>query len=103
MPYNEVATGNRWKPTVVGAKIEGKLVKREVKSGKNGDYHWFFIVDETGEESVVWGAVLEKKLGEVEDGSKVILTYKGEVRSKTGNTFPDYTVMVWSDDDKPLS
>ena len=40
------------------------------------------------QEYLLWGAVLQNKLAEVADGSRAIITFKGEVRSKSGNKFP---------------
>ena len=85
-------------PENVGDKLEGVLESRETKPGKNGeDYTLFFIVEEgTGEKRAVSGAVLESKLGGVEDGSKLLLTYKG----KPKGTYKDYSVGVW-EEEKP--
>jgi hypothetical protein len=99
--YNEVETsGGRWKPQVVGQKLEGILKSRQVRPGSNNtDYTQFHLIEQdTDQEYLLWGAVLENKLAEVEDGSKVLITFKGEARSKSGNKFPDYSVAVWSDE-----
>jgi len=93
--YNEVETGGVWKPEVVGDKLEGVLKGRKTAQGRNGEaYSIFTIVEEgTGEERLASGAVLDSKLGNVEDGSKILLTYKG----KPKGTYRDYSVGVWDD------
>jgi hypothetical protein len=94
--YNEVETAGVWKPTVVGDRFEGILKSRKVLPGTNGkDYTQFtFGQLETGEEFKLSGAVLENKLAHIEDGSQVLLTYKG----KPKNTYLDFSVMVWGDE-----
>jgi hypothetical protein len=104
MGYNEIDTkGGSWKPTFVGQKLEGVLKSRTVQKGSNDrDYTQFHVIEEeTDQEYLLWGAVLESKLAEVPDGSKILVTFAGEGRSKKGNPFPNYTVAVWSDEDKP--
>jgi hypothetical protein len=93
--YNEVESGGVWKPEVVGDKLEGVVKSRKTAMGRNNEeYTIFTIVQEgTDEERRVSGAVLETKLGTVEDGSKVLLTYKG----KPKGTYKDYSVGVWDD------
>jgi hypothetical protein len=97
MSWNEVESGGVWKPEVVGERLEGVLKSRKMASGRNGEDYTIFTIEEegTGEERKVSGAVLESKLAVVEDGSKILLTYKG----KPKNTYKDYSVAVW--DDKP--
>ena len=77
MTWNEVESGGAWKPTEDGAKLEGALKAKEPKAGKNGkDYTQFVIEQEgTGEAFNLSGAVLESKLGELEIGARVLLTY----------------------------
>ncbi|HLY40450.1 MAG TPA: hypothetical protein VKR52_04510 [Terracidiphilus sp.] len=100
MAWNEVESGGAWKPTEVGAKLEGTLKAKESREGKNGkDYTQFVIETESGDTYNVSGAVLESKLSELEIGSRVLLTYKGEQSSKNGK-YKDFSVAVW-EDDKP--
>jgi hypothetical protein len=95
MSYNEVESGGVWKPEVGGEKLEGILKSRRKASGRNGEDYTIFTIEEegTGEERRVSGAVLESKLGGLEDGVKVMLTYKG----KPKGTYKDYSVGVWDD------
>lgn len=91
MAYKEIESGNAWKPKEVGEKLEGTLKSRESKDGRNNEkYTLFHIETLEGVERTVSGAVLESKLETVEDGEKVLLTYKG----KPKNTYSDFTVMV---------
>jgi hypothetical protein len=97
MPYNEIETGGVWKPKNVGDKLEGILESRKTAAGRNGDYTLFTIKENgSGEDRIVSGTVLESKLGAVDDGSKVLITYKG----KPKGTYLDYSVGVW-EDEKP--
>jgi hypothetical protein len=94
MSWNEVESAGAWKPTEIGDKLEGVLKGRQSVPGKNNkDYTIFTIEDEEGAERKVYGAVLESKLAEVEDGTKIQLTYKG----KPKGTYLDYSVMTWTD------
>jgi len=95
MPWGaEIESGNKWTPKEIGEKLEGVLKEREVKDGRNNQkYTLFFIEKPDGEVKAVSGAVLESKLAEVEDGEKVLLTYKG----KPKGTYLDFSVMVWED------
>jgi hypothetical protein len=95
MSYSEVESGGAWKPEGVGEKLEGVLKERRTLPGKNGeDYTLFTIIEEgSGAERKVSGAVLESKLGGLEDGVKILLTYKG----KPKGTYRDYSVAVWED------
>lgn len=103
MGYNEVVDGGVWKPEVVGEKLEGTIKSREVRKGQNDEPYTSFTIEELsgGEERKVSGKVLEGKLGELEDGTRILLTYKGKSKTKNGNYFKDFSVMVWSNDDKP--
>ena len=97
MAWNEIESGNKWIPKELGEKLEGVLKEREVKDGRNNQkYTLFFIEKPDGEVKSVSGAVLESKLGGVEDGSKLLLTYKG----KPKGTYKDYSVGVW-EEEKP--
>jgi hypothetical protein len=50
----------------------------------------------TDEERRVSGAVLETKLGPVEDGAKVLLTHEGKLKG----TYKDCSVGVWDDQER---
>lgn len=95
MAYSEVETGGVWKPEVVGEKLEGVLKTRKTAMGRNGEAYTIFTITEegTGEDRLASGAVLDSKLGSLEDGVKVLLTYKG----KPKGTYRDYSVGVWDD------
>jgi hypothetical protein len=97
MAWNEVETGGVWKPKEVGEKLEGVLKSRRTAKGQNSKDYTIFTIEEreTGEERQVSGAVLESKLASIDDGTKVILTYKG----KPKGTYLDFAVMAWSDDE----
>jgi hypothetical protein len=49
------------------------------------------VEEGTSEDRLASGAVLDSKLGSLEDGVKVLLTYKG----KPKGTYRDYSVGVW--------
>lgn len=95
MAWNEVESGGSWKPKEVGEKLEGVLKSRQVLDGRNNQpYTLFTIEDIEGNERKVSGAVLESKLEDVEDGTKILLTYKG----KPKGTYLDFAVQVLSDE-----
>lgn len=95
--WNEIESGNKWVPKEIGEKLEGKLKEREMKDGRNGTkYTAFYIEKPDGEVKMVSGAVLESKLAEIENGEKLLLTYKG----KPKGTYLDYSVMIW-EEEKP--
>jgi hypothetical protein len=96
MAYNEVESSGVWKPTVVGDKFEGILKGRKILTGQNNKPYTQFLFEqmETDIEFKLSGAVLESKLADVPDGSQVLLTFKG----KPKNTYSDYSVMVWGDE-----
>ncbi len=97
MAWNEIESGNKWVPKELGEKLEGVLKHRESKDGRNNQKYTLFYIETTaGEEKTVSGAVLENKLSEVEDGERVLLTYKG----KPKGTYLDFSVMTW-DEEKP--
>jgi hypothetical protein len=93
--YNEIESVGVWKLENIGDKLEGILKSRKTASGRDGkSYSIFTIVEEgTNEERLGSGAVLDSKLGSLEDGVKVLLTYKG----KPKGTYRDYSVGVWDD------
>jgi hypothetical protein len=94
MSYSEVQSGGVWKPEAVGEKLEGVLESRQTASGRNGeDYTIFTLKEDSGEVRKLSGAVLESKLGGLEDGVRILLTYKG----KPKGTYRDYSVAVWED------
>lgn len=94
MSWNEIESGNKWVPKEVGEKLEGVLKNRELKDGRNGQkYTLFSIETPEGEVKSVSGAVLENKLSEVEDGERILLTYKG----KPKGTYLDFSVMRWEE------
>jgi hypothetical protein len=95
MSWNEVESGGVWKPKDVGEKLEGVLKSRKIALGKNNVNYTIFTIEEpNGEERNVSGAVLESKLADIEDGTKILLTYKG----KPKGTYLDFTVMQWQDE-----
>lgn len=97
MAWNEVTDGGQWAPQI-GDKLEGIIKSRETKKGQNGEYTAFTIENAEGEAFRLWGAVLETKLGQLEDGTKVLLTYKGEQRGKNGGKYKDFSVMSWDEE-----
>jgi hypothetical protein len=91
---DEIESGGVWKPTKIGDKLEGVLRERTVLPGRNDkDYTLFTIETEEGDVKIS-GAVLESKLAEVADGSKILVTYKG----KPKGTYLDYAVQVWREE-----
>lgn len=96
MSWNEVESGGVWKPKEVGEKLEGVLKSRKKAMGRNNEDYTIFTIEEvaTSEERNVSGAVLESKLAEIADGTKILLTYKG----KPKGTYLDYSVMQWQDE-----
>jgi hypothetical protein len=96
MSWNEVTDGGAWAPQI-GDKLEGIVKSRQTKKGQNGEYTIFTIENTEGEEFQLWGVVLETKLGQLEDGTKVLITYKGEQRGKSGGKYKDFAVMKWEE------
>ena len=97
MAWKEVESEGSWSPAE-GDKLEGVIASRLTKKGQNEkDYTEFTIETDEGEHIRIWGAVLETKLGQLEDGTKVIITYKGEQRGKNGNRYKDFAVQAWED------
>jgi hypothetical protein len=96
MAWNEVETGGVWKPKEVGEKLEGVLKSRQKLPGRNNEDYTLFTIEEaeTREEIKVSGAVLESKLGAIEDGTRILLTYKG----KPKGTYLDFSVMQWQEE-----
>lgn len=97
MAYREVESGGKWVPKEIGEQLKGTLAGRRLLDGKNGEKYTVFTVEkENGDMVNTSGAVIESKLSKLEDGNKVIITYRG----KPKGTYADVSVMVW-EDDKP--
>src|SRR3990167_4780885 len=70
------------------------LSSRDAKSkkGKPITFHQFKIGEE--EVSVLGGVVLDRQLSEIEENTRVLITYLGEKEGKNG-TYKNYEVSVW--------
>ena len=82
-----------------GALILASLFNRLRWHQYDGEDYTLFTIEEmgTGEERKVSGAVLESKLADIADGTRVLLTYKG----KPKGTYLDFSVMEWKDEPAP--
>jgi hypothetical protein len=101
--WKEVEGGNVWKPETVGDKLDGTIKSREQRQGQNNqEYTSFTIVRfEDGEEIKTSGKGLEDKLKSIPDGTRILLTYKGKEKTKSGFYVKTFSVMTWDEEDKP--
>lgn len=77
----------------VGAKLEGKYIKKEVFDGKFGETHKYIIETKAGEKLGVFSsASLASQFNNIPEGSYVWIEYKGEELSKNGRPVKVYEV-----------
>jgi len=86
--YEEVKGASFWNPEP-NESIEGVLTR--VEEGQFGNN---FILEVNKEEVALGSTVIRTKLKNVAIGSKVKVTYLGEVKGKNGRTYKDFKVEV---------
>lgn len=64
------------------------------KKGKPITFHKFKVGEE--EVSVLGGVVLDRQLGEIEKGVRVLITFLGEKEGKNGN-YKNYSLAIWEE------
>lgn len=81
------------KDLAVGAKIEGKYIKKEVIKTQFGDSEKYVIETPNGKKMGVFStASLSRQFANVPEGSYVWIEYKGEETSKNGRPVKSFVV-----------
>jgi hypothetical protein len=75
--YKE-STGNFWKPTKKGEKVEGLYINKETEVGTNKSNIYYIERLSDNEVVQLWGTtILDQRMIPVKIGQQVLITYKG--------------------------
>lgn len=80
--------------------FEGVLLGSREVNTQYGGRNMYRFRDMEGEVVEVWGtARLDRCFEDIEEGTRVLIEYKGKVKVKGGNRVHDFEVSVWEEDD----
>jgi hypothetical protein len=98
MAYKNVEKGSAWNFEEKG-EFEGNYLGFEENVGPNNSMLYNFKSLD-GEAVAVWGStVLDGKMKHIEPGMRVKIISLGTKKSPKGNTYKDFAVSVWYDED----
>ena len=81
-------------------EFEGILKSERKVDTKFGEKSLYGVEDMEGEPFVIWGsAQLDRKLADVDFGTRILIKHLGLKRGNGGNRYHDFEVNVWDEDE----